>query len=151
MILGEFKLNDEQWHFHLDSLSLSGGEEVFKNGTRTRDGRCVISGEVNEAADLDIWAGYEAAHVFPLEYGQWWNEQGFGMCISDMDNTAGASKINSVQNGTLMTASLHSRFDQYLFTINPDVRHPTLGTLYIANSRQTVSYYSTTDLNTGCV
>lgn len=53
MILGEFKLNDEQWLVH-----------------------------------LDIWAGYEAAHVFPLEYEQWWNEQGFGTCISDMDNTA---------------------------------------------------------------
>lgn len=104
---------------------MSGGEEAFKNGIRKRDGRCVVSGEVNESADLDIWAGYEAAHVFPLEYEEWWNDQGLGGCISDMDNTAGASKINSVQNGMLMTASLHTRFDQYLFTVNPDVRHPS--------------------------
>lgn len=149
-ITGEFKLNNEQWFVRLDSFSMSGGEEAFKNGIRKRDGRCVVSGEVNEAADLDIWAGYEAAHVFPLEYEEWWDEQGFGTCISDMDNTAGASKINSVQNGMLMTASLHTRFDQYLFTVNPDVRHPTLrGSTLCGVHRQHPT--DCTDFNTGWV
>ncbi|KAJ5859668.1 hypothetical protein N7534_004945 [Penicillium rubens] len=32
------------------------------------------------------------------------------------------SKINSIQNGLLMDAALHILFDQYFFSINPDVR-----------------------------
>lgn len=38
-----------------------------------------------------------------------------------MDDAVGISKINSVQNGLLMDCSLHSLFDQYLFSIDPDV------------------------------
>lgn len=38
-----------------------------------------------------------------------------------MDGVAGLSKINSIQNGLLMSGNLHTRFDQYLFSINPDV------------------------------
>ncbi|KAL1959192.1 hypothetical protein VTO42DRAFT_2697 [Malbranchea cinnamomea] len=37
-----------------------------------------------------------------------------------MDDAVGVSKIHSVQNGLLMTGHLHTRFDQYLFSINPD-------------------------------
>ena len=38
-----------------------------------------------------------------------------------MNETTGISKINSVQNGLLMKGALHSAFDQYFFSINPDV------------------------------
>jgi len=36
---------------------------------------------------------------------------------------SGSSRINSVQNGLLMSENLHTQFDQYLFSINPDVRN----------------------------
>lgn len=38
-----------------------------------------------------------------------------------MDDAVGLSKINSIQNGLLMSRTLHTRFDQYLFSVNPDV------------------------------
>jgi hypothetical protein len=37
---------------------------------------------------------------------------------------SGSSSINSIQNGLLMSETVHSRFDQYLFSINPDVSFP---------------------------
>lgn len=36
-------------------------------------------------------------------------------------NDAGVSKIDSVQNGLLMSRNLHTCLDQYLFSVNPDV------------------------------
>lgn len=38
-----------------------------------------------------------------------------------MDGVVESSKIHSTQNGLLMSVSLHERFAQYLFSINPDV------------------------------
>ncbi|KAG9228757.1 hypothetical protein BJ875DRAFT_337943, partial [Amylocarpus encephaloides] len=32
----------------------------------------------------------------------------------------GSSRINSAQNGLLMSENLYTQFDQYLFSINPD-------------------------------
>ncbi|OJD20389.1 hypothetical protein ACJ73_08279 [Blastomyces percursus] len=37
-----------------------------------------------------------------------------------MDDVVEASKLNSMQNGLLMERNLHSLFDQYLFSVNPD-------------------------------
>jgi hypothetical protein len=41
-----------------------------------------------------------------------------------MDSASGVSRINSVQNGLLLRGDLHDQFDQYLFSINPDVSIP---------------------------
>lgn len=38
-----------------------------------------------------------------------------------MNETTGLSRINSVQNGLLMARDFHAAFDQYFFSINPDV------------------------------
>lgn len=38
-----------------------------------------------------------------------------------MNETTGISKLNSVQNGLLVKRDLQSAFDQYFFSINPDV------------------------------
>lgn len=48
-----------------------------------------------------------------------------------MDEARGISKINSVQNGLLMARDLHTAFDQYLFSVNPDV-----GTLSLSLDRK---------------
>ncbi|RPB29517.1 hypothetical protein L211DRAFT_832220 [Terfezia boudieri ATCC MYA-4762] len=37
-----------------------------------------------------------------------------------MEDTNGASKINSIQNGMLLQSSIHNAFDQYLVSVNPD-------------------------------
>lgn len=52
----------------LEQLSMSGAEKAFKHGILGRGGRCVILRGINISADLNIWAGYKAADVSPLEY-----------------------------------------------------------------------------------
>jgi hypothetical protein len=76
-------------------------------------------------ASMDLWFGFEAAHVFPLEHESIWIQHGYGRWITDMDDSTGQSRINSIQNGLLMSAQIHSLFDQYAFSINPDVSHPS--------------------------
>lgn len=82
----------------------------------------MISGEGNEMAEYDMWDGYDAVHIFPLHCEDLWQLLGYGHCITNMDDdeTTGVSKINSSQNGLLMSSSLRKRFDQYLFSINPN-------------------------------
>ena len=99
---------------------MSGREDAFRNGIRDRDGRCVISGVVNLNAPYR-WTGFEAAHIFPLEKESLWLQFNYGHWITDMDGTVGVSKINSFQNGFLLSGHIHSLFDQYLLSVNPDV------------------------------
>jgi HNH endonuclease len=114
-------VNNELWFYRVISHTLSGRENAFCNGVRARDGKCVISGVVNNLAHLGFWSGFEAAHVFPLEHESLWVQYGYGRWITNMNNAVGVSRINSVQNGLLMSPTLHTLFDQYLFSINPDV------------------------------
>ncbi|KAL1983690.1 hypothetical protein VTN96DRAFT_10119 [Rasamsonia emersonii] len=117
--LGTIRVSDEVWFSRLISHAVSGREDAFRDGVRARDGKCVISGEVNDGATWGVWAGFQAAHVFPLEHENLWIQYNYGRWITKMDDVVGNSKINSVQNGLLMSENLHTRFDQYLFSINP--------------------------------
>ena len=119
--LGPIHLNDEPWVARLITYSLSGRPDEFRNGVRHRDRKCVITGQVNNLAPWNRWPGMHAAHVFPLEYENIWREHNYGRWITNMDDAVGISKINSTQNGLLMNSQCHSFFDQYLFSINPDV------------------------------
>jgi hypothetical protein len=114
-------VSDEAWFSRLISHAVSGREDAFRTGVRARDGKCVISGEVNDLAPWENWAGFQASHVFPLEHESLWIQYNYGRWITNMDGVVGSSKINSTQNGLLMSTNLHERFDQYLFSINPDV------------------------------
>ncbi|EER44417.1 conserved hypothetical protein [Histoplasma capsulatum var. duboisii H88] len=113
---GAIRLTDEAWVARVMSHSESGRENSFRNGIRSRDGRCVISGLVNLLAP-HRWTGFEAAHIFPLEKEALWKQFGYGCWIT---NSEEASGINSTQNGLLMSSHLHTCFDQYLFSVNPD-------------------------------
>ena len=93
------------------------GEGAFRNGIRARDGNCVITG-VNLGSTYPV---YETAHVFPLEKESLWIQSNYGRWITDMDGTNGVSKINSLQNGFLLRKDVHTLFDQYLVSVNPDV------------------------------
>ena len=93
-------------------------------GIRARDGRCVITGLVNTGTRIarGNWTSFEAAHIFPLEKEDpVWIQGNFGRWITDMDDTNGSSKINSLQNGLLLRNDIHQMFDQYLIAVNPDV------------------------------
>ena len=104
----------------IQSFNISGRDNSFREGIRFRDGKCVISGVVNELAPY-FWAGFEAAHIFPLEKENLWTEWNYGRWITDMDDTVGLSKINSCQNGFMLRSDIHQLFDQYLVSVNPDV------------------------------
>ena len=114
--LGTVRVTDEAWFARVVSFSESGQEDSFCTRVRQRDGRCVISGDINLLAPWDIWDGLQAAHIFPLERAQY----NLGRWIRNIDPTTGVSK-NSIQNGLLISATLHGCFDQYMFSINPDV------------------------------
>ncbi|KAK9318770.1 HNH endonuclease-domain-containing protein [Lipomyces orientalis] len=123
---GTIRVSDEAWFSRLISHAVSGREDAFRDGVRARDGKCVISGEVNDGALWGVWAGFQAAHVFPLEHENLWMQFNYGRWITNMDGVVGRSKINSLQNGLLMSENLHTRFDQYLFSINPDDSHKVI-------------------------
>lgn len=102
--------------------SVSGREDAFRQGIRARDGKCVISGMVNRRAPFNMWSGFEAAHIFPLESESYWIEQNYGRWIQDV--TPGITKINSRQNGFLLRGDIRTDFDNYLVSVNPNVSVP---------------------------
>lgn len=53
-------------------------------------------------------------------YESLWTQCGYDQRIADMGNITGSSKIHSVQNGLLMSATAQQLFDQYLISVNPD-------------------------------
>jgi len=102
--------------------------QAFTNAVRSRDQRCVITGE--EYLNDDIWTGFEAAHIFPLAFEGLWKDFNYGRWISTPDEgEIKGGKINSVQNGLLLRSDIHQLFDMYEFSINPDVCIYTLRSL----------------------
>ncbi|KAG0123914.1 HNH endonuclease-domain-containing protein [Tuber indicum] len=93
--------------------------EGIRDGIRARDEKCMISGVRNLNARRR-WTSFEAAHIFPLGRGDYWNQLGLGRWITDTDDAVGISKINSCQNGFLLRQHIHGLFDQYLISVNPD-------------------------------
>jgi hypothetical protein len=81
-----------------------------------------VSGKEAINADIDDWTGFEAAHIFPLAYEDFWNDNNYGRWITFPPERGGT--INSVQNGLLFRSDIHQLFDSYKFSINPDVCVP---------------------------
>ena len=79
----------------------------------------MLSGMVNLNAPFGSWNGFHAAHIFPLQSESWWNDQNYGRWIRDV--TPGVASINSCQNGFLLRADIHTDFDDYVVSVNPDV------------------------------
>lgn len=77
-----------------------------------------MTGQEVPLARRNRLVGFEAAHIFPLAYLGYWNEHGFNW-IADPSPAGGP--INSAQNGLLLRADIHQLFDNYFFSINPDV------------------------------
>lgn len=94
---------------------------AFRDDVRDRDRRCVITGEPALLADAGSWTGFHVARIFPLAYEALWNDNNYGDWITIPPAVESVGSIDSIQNGMLLTASIHARFDQYYFSINPDV------------------------------
>ena len=122
-LVGTISINGQPWLVR--TISQGSGVRVaeFRDAVRQRDQRCVITGKsaVNARGS---WAGFQATHIFPLAYEEHWIYHNYGRCITIQPNTGGS--INSVQNGLLLTATLHILFDSYDVSINPDVGVPLL-------------------------
>lgn len=112
-------LNDEQIVMRTISLSTGTRQHEFREQVRQRDGRCVVSKVENVLAEVGVWTGFEAAHIFPLSHEHHWQEHNYGRWIT-LPPSAGGT-INSVQNGLLLQSTLHQLFDNLFFSINPDV------------------------------
>jgi hypothetical protein len=119
--IGSFSVNNEPWLVRTISHATGTHVQSFCDAIRSRDRRCVISGEQADAEN-DDWTGFEATHIFPLAYEGHWIQQGFDHWITIP--SANGRNINSVQNGMLLESAIHQRFDSYSFSINPDVRTP---------------------------
>jgi hypothetical protein len=115
--------------------ALSGREDAFRDGVRARDRKCVISGRV-DGIPWDVWIGFEAAHVFPLQQETLWIQYNYAHWITSTGS--GSSTTNSIQNGLLMSKTVHSLFDQYLVSINPDVSFPKPIPAYLGCSNSNI-------------
>lgn len=116
------EMTKERWFPRIFSHSANSGYEgTFRDGVRVRDGKCVLTGLINLDAEDDCWVSFEVAHVFPLERENIWLGENYGRCISDMGDAPDVSRMNSCQNGLLLSSSVHAAFDSYLISVNPDV------------------------------
>ncbi|KAI5838825.1 hypothetical protein DFP73DRAFT_580518 [Morchella snyderi] len=88
---GMIRTSDEPWVQRIISYDVSGRDNVFREGIRARNGKCVITGVEKENLSIDI---------------------------TGMDDTTRESKINSCQNGFLLLASIHQHFNQYRLSVN---------------------------------
>ncbi|KDQ08307.1 hypothetical protein BOTBODRAFT_179941 [Botryobasidium botryosum FD-172 SS1] len=101
-----------------NSLTMVSHCNDFKTRIRARDQRCLVSEQPVEENEFGFFA---AAHIFPTAHQDSWARLGFTHQIQDVHPSIGASKINSIQNGMLLAADVAAAWDNYVFTIHPDV------------------------------
>jgi len=116
------QVSNEPWVPKLITHKISGREERFRDEIRDRDRKCVITGasipEIHIQANN--WTAFEAAHIFPLQHESHWVQYDYGRWMTDMDDATGSSRINSIKNGFLLRQHVHTMFDRYLISVNPD-------------------------------
>lgn len=103
----QIRTSDEAFFPRTLSLSSTLRETAFRDHIRQRDGRCVITGDINYEAVDNKWVGFEAAHIFPLALDQLFASHGFAQLITHNDPVG----ENSPQNGILVDSSIHRLWD----------------------------------------
>ena len=117
----EYCLLDERPLVRTISVDSGSRTQSFREAVRGRDQQCVISGRaVINFNGISSYTGFNAARVFPLAYENHWREHGYSHWITVEPPRGG--KINSVQNGLLLSNEIHALFDTYSLSIDPDVR-----------------------------
>lgn len=112
-------------------------KEHYRTRVCSRDPFCLISGL---KVTRDNFSRFKATHIFPRGYelevrpstplfvqltlNFQWNRNGYLNRITDPASLAalgGPSKIDSLQNVILLRSDLHDAWDNYQFSVNPDV------------------------------
>ncbi|PUU82889.1 hypothetical protein B9Z19DRAFT_1040158 [Tuber borchii] len=119
---GSIQVSDEPWIYRLTSYIVTRGQDRFLHEICNRDRKCVISGLSLPESVFRTYGliFFEAVHIFPREHQSLWNQNNYQQWVTDMDDAAGSSKINSAQNGFLLQPTVQQLFDQYLVSVNPD-------------------------------
>jgi hypothetical protein len=112
----QIRTSDETFFPRTLSLSSTIRETAFRDQIRQRDGRCVITGDINYEAIENRWVGFETAHIFPLALDQRFVSHGFAQLITH-NHPVG---VNSPQNGILVRSDVHRFWDDYSIAVNPD-------------------------------
>jgi len=125
ILLAAIQVSNEPWIPRSVSYQISSREDNFCHEIRFRDRKCVISGvsvpEIHIKANN--WAIFEAAYIFPLQHESHWVQYNYGRWMTDMHYATGSSRINSIKNGFLLREPVHTMFDRYLISVNPDDGH----------------------------
>ncbi|KDQ12261.1 hypothetical protein BOTBODRAFT_146746 [Botryobasidium botryosum FD-172 SS1] len=111
-------LTDEQYRKRTRSKNSSSitPRVSFKTRIRERDKRCVVSGEPVRRGRYDAFI---ATHIFPVAHQISWMELEFASQIQDHHPSAGENRINSIQNGMLLSSDIASLWSSYLCAIHP--------------------------------
>ncbi|EAW10400.1 HNH endonuclease signature motif containing protein [Aspergillus clavatus NRRL 1] len=112
----EMQVSHKCYHPRTLSLSNTARNASFAQQVRARDGRCVITGQINRTAEHDIWVGFDAAHIFPLALDSIFASQGFQHVVTHNDPLG----VNSLQNGLLLDSAIHHLWDWYSLAVNPN-------------------------------
>ncbi|KAF3113168.1 hypothetical protein TWF706_010157 [Orbilia oligospora] len=105
------------------SHSVTPRDSAFRDKIRHRDRGCVLSGVINKAADRGNWKAFEAAHIWPLSKGTEWVRQNAGRWVTDSDGLSNEDKMNSPQNGILLSSNSHTLFNSHTLAVNPEANY----------------------------
>ncbi|KAG0642776.1 hypothetical protein HOY80DRAFT_948802 [Tuber brumale] len=113
----------------LCTLSLHSGTRVesFFDSVCNRDRRCVITGRSVEINGVTYWGPFGAAD-------EHWGHCNLSHWITVPPASVSHGTINSMQNGILLIRDMHTLFDCYQISINPDDHHKIVCFTPIANS-----------------
>ena len=117
---GKITVTDECSYLRALSIATTRRTDKFTQQVRERDGMCVIT-KVKKSARTTTWTSFHAAHIFPAAYENvLCEDDALRNCIT-LKNSPRESGIHSVQNGILLAQHVHSLFDVYVISVNPDV------------------------------
>src|SRR5437763_16708894 len=77
------RVTNEPFFDRVNSYSVTGRDNDFRTGLRTRDGGCVVSGVRNKNVEDNNWFSFEGCHIWPLEKVSEWVSQGVYRWITD--------------------------------------------------------------------
>ncbi|KAG0633967.1 hypothetical protein HOY80DRAFT_1061874 [Tuber brumale] len=80
----------------------------------------IITARPAQLAHLGSWDTFKATHIFPMAYKEFWNDCKYSHWITIPPANESDGTMNSVQNGILLAGDIHSLFNSYKLTINPD-------------------------------
>ncbi|KAB8208521.1 hypothetical protein BDV34DRAFT_222604 [Aspergillus parasiticus] len=108
--------SDEPYYPRTLSVPNQAEKKTFRDQVRQRDGRCVITGQINVEAHVGMWTRFEAAHIFSLALHTIFHSHGFLNLIT-YNHPLG---ITSPQNGILLRSDIHQLWDDYSIAVNPN-------------------------------